>query len=111
MNGLDFDTDEAQPRSQGPYRVPATGDAEAAPSSGPRTDPAMTFATITLLVASLVRLVPPLSGHEPFGVEATLALGAALVCSWLALREAILQVRARVAARRAAATVRSTTTE
>ena len=111
MEAIDRETSEAQPRSQSPYRVPAAPGDEAVPRSACETDPAMIFATVMLLVASLVRLAPPLSGQEAFGVEPTLALVAVLGCSWLALREGVFQVRERLAVRRAAAIVRSRTTE
>src|SRR5512132_2277558 len=111
MEAIDPEADEGQPRSQSPYRVPAALGDEAVPRSACETDPAMIFATVTLLIASLVRLAPPLAGHEAFGVEPTLALGAVLGCSWLALREGVVQVRERLAVRRAAAIVRSRTIE
>jgi hypothetical protein len=90
---------------------PAAPGDEAIFRSACETDPAMIFATVTLLVASLVRLAPPLAGHEAFGAEPTLTLAAVLGCSWLALREGVFQVRERLAVRRAAVIVRSRTIE
>lgn len=106
MDAIDLhDTEPA--RSHSPYRVPARPCPHPAQSSSSDIDPAMIFATVALLVASLIRLAPPFTGREAFGVEPTLALGCALVCAWVALREAILQLRAR----RAEAMVRSQTTD
>jgi hypothetical protein len=67
----------------------------------------MLFATVALFVASLIRLAPPLTGHEVFGVEPTLALGATIGCAWVALREGFLRLQDLRAARRAGAMVRS----
>lgn len=111
MEAIDVPTDEPQPGSRSPYRVSDPPGNTRSPAPTRETDPAMIFATITLLAASLVRLVPPLSGQEAFGVETTLALGAALTCAGLALREGLLCVRDRLAVGRGAATVRSTTSE
>ncbi len=111
MEAIEPESAEAQPRSQSDYRVAAAPGNEAVPRSAGDADPAMIFATVTLLVASLVRLVPPLSGHETFGVEPTLALLATLGCGWLALREGVFQVRERLAMRRATRMVRSRTIE
>lgn len=111
MEAIDREADEGQPRSQSPYRVPAAPGDEAVPRSVCETDPAMIFASRMLLVASLVRLAPPLAGHEAFGVEPTLALVAVLGCSWLALREGVFQVHEGLAVRRAAAIIQSRTLE
>ena len=89
------------PRSQSPYRVPADAALNGTQILRDDADPAMLFATVALFVASLIRLAPPFTGHETFGVEPTLALGATLLCAWVALREGYFRVQDRRAARRA----------
>jgi hypothetical protein len=87
--------DSGPPRPYSPYRVPAS-----AGIAGSRADadPAMIFATVALLMASLIRLGPPFLGHEAFGVEPTLALGATIGCAWVTLREGVFRLRGRRAA-------------
>jgi hypothetical protein len=93
--------DAEPPRSYSPYRVPAKPGSDGSLGPRPDTDPAMIFATVALLVASLIRLGPPFAGHEAFGVEPTLALGATLGCAWFALREGLFRLHDLRAARRA----------
>jgi hypothetical protein len=99
MLTIDLDRFEQHPHGHSPYRVPMMPSSELRPRVAGDSDPAMTFAALILLLASLVRLAPPLTGHEAFGVEPTLALGATLGCGWLALREGFWRLRERVAAR------------
>ena len=106
MEAMDLDGVEP-PRSHSPYRVPAEASSGPVPANHGETDPAMIFATIALLAASLIRLGPPFAGHEAFGVEPTLALGATIGCAWVTLREGVVRLRDLRAARRAAAMVRS----
>jgi hypothetical protein len=94
-------------RSHSPYRVRADAVSDCAQVPRGDADPAMTFATVALLVASLIRLGPPFTGHEAFGVEPTLALGATLLCAWVALREGYFRLQERRAARRAGTMVES----
>jgi hypothetical protein len=107
MAATDLDGAEQPPHAHSPYRVPAQPGAEPAGGSVGETDPAMTFAVVVLLVASLVRLGPPFAGREAFGAEPTLALGATVGCAWLALREGFYRFQERRAARRAGTMVRS----
>lgn len=93
--------DAEPPRSFSPYRVPAKPGIDGPPGARAETDPAMIFATVALLVASLIRLGPPFAGREAFGVEPTLALGATLGCAWFALHEALFRLLDLRAARRA----------
>ncbi len=99
MDAIHLDGAEL-PRSHSPYRVPAEAAPEGAQMSRSDTDPAMIVATVLLLVASLIRLGPPFTGHEAFGVEPTLALGATLLCAWVALREGYFRLQERRAAPR-----------
>ncbi len=100
MDAIDPHDAEA-PRSRSPYRVPATPGLDGACGRRGDADPATIFATVPLLVASLIRLGPPFAGHEAFGVEPTLALGATLGCGWIALREGFFRMQGLRAARRA----------
>lgn len=111
MAAIDRDGVERNSPSYSPYRAPAQPGHVEEPRSSSETDPAMVFAAVTLLVASLVRLGPPFAGREAFGTEPTLALGATVGCGWLAVREGILRLRERLAARRAGAMVRPRTIE
>lgn len=106
MEAMELDEVEP-PRSHSPYRVPANAGTERLRGSPGEADPAMLFATVALLVASLVRLVPPMTGNEIFGVEPTLALGATIGCAWALLREGFFRLSDLRAARRAATMVRS----
>jgi hypothetical protein len=92
--------DAEPPRSHSPYRVPAKPGSGGSSGLRGETDPAMIFATVALLIASLIRLGPPLTGHEAFGVEPTLALGATLGCAWVALREGFFRLQDLRSARR-----------
>lgn len=109
MPALDLDSPQQLLLEQGPYRAAGEPAREARPRSSDDGDPAMTFAAVILLLASLVRLAPPFAGQEDFGVEPTLALGATLGCGWLALREVLFQIRARRDARGAEAMVQPRT--
>ncbi|MEP7126644.1 MAG: hypothetical protein ABJE95_37275 [Byssovorax sp.] len=93
--------DAEPPRSHSPYRVPAKAGIGRSPGARAETDPAMIFATVALLAASLIRLGPPFAGQESFGVEPTLALGATLGCAWFTLREGFHRLQDLRAARRA----------
>ncbi len=110
MEAMDLDGMEA-PRSHSPYRVPAKAGPERTQGNHGETDRAMIFATVALLVASLIRLGPPFAGHETFGVEPTLALGATIGCAWVALREAFFRLQDIRAARRAVTMAHSRTTD
>lgn len=99
------------PRSHSPYRVPAEVGSDGASGNPGETDPSMIFATVVLLVASLIRLGPLFAGREAFGAEPTLALGATIGCAWVALREGFFRLQERRAARRAEAMVRSRSTD
>ncbi len=99
------DVEHSQARS--PYRVPARRWDGTAHRFRSNVDPAMMFAALVLLVSSLVRLVPPLSGREAFGAEPTLALGAAGGCAWIGLREMLFRFLDYRAARRARAARRT----
>ncbi len=92
-----------RPQARSPYRVPV--ERWAGPAHRPRrdADPAMMLAVSLLLVASLIRLVPPFSGREAFGAEPTLALLATAGCAWIALREVLFRLLDHRAARRARA--------
>lgn len=94
MDPIHLDGAES-PRSYSPYRIPAEAAPDGAQAPSGDTDPAMIFASVTLLVASLIRLGPPFAGREPFGVEPTLALGATLLCAWGALRELYFRAQER----------------
>ena len=107
MDTIDVEVQEAQPASRSPYRVAASAGDEASPRRAHETDPAMIFATVTLLAASLLRLSAPLAGREAFGAEPTLALCVTAVCVWLALREGAIHLRERWASRRSEAVARS----
>ena len=100
MAAINLDgVEHSQARS--PYRVPARRWNGTAHRFRSHVDPAMVFAALVLLAASLVRLVPPLSGHEAFGAEPTLALGAAGGCAWIGLREILFRFLDYRAAHRA----------
>jgi hypothetical protein len=99
MDAIDLDSAET-PRSHSPYRIPVESAPDGTQSPRGAPDPAMIFATVTLLVASLIRLGPPFTGREAIGVEPTLALGVTLLCAWITLREAYFRVQERRAARR-----------
>jgi hypothetical protein len=109
MPAIDPDSLEQPLQEHSPYRVPMEPAREPRPRSSDDGDPAMVFAAVILLLASLVRLVPPFAGQEDFGVEPTLALGATIGCGWLTLREALFRLRALRAERGAGAMVRSRT--
>jgi hypothetical protein len=95
MAAIDLDGAELHPHMHSPYRVPAQPGSEPARGSSGETEaePAMIFAAVVLLVASLVRLGPPFAGREAFGVEPTLALGVTVGCAWLAMREGFHRFR------------------
>jgi hypothetical protein len=101
MAAIDREVAEQPPHAHSPYRVPTQPGSEPARGSvgETETEPAMIFATVVLLVASLVRLEPPFTGREAFGVEPTLALGVSVGCAWLALRECFYCFQERRAAR------------
>jgi hypothetical protein len=94
MDAINLDGAEA-PRSYSPYRIPADAAPEGAHAPRSDADPAMIFASVALLVASLIRLGPPFAGREAFGVEPTLALAATVLCAWGALREVYFRVQER----------------
>jgi hypothetical protein len=106
MDAINVDGAEP-PRSHSPYRIRAEAAPDGAQAPRGDTDPAMIFASVALLVASLIRLGPPFAGREAFGVEPTLALGATLLCAWGALREVYFRLQERSAGRRAGTMVRS----
>ncbi len=94
MDAINLDGAEA-PRSYSPYRIVADAAPDDEHALRSDADPAMIFASVALFVASLIRLGPPFAGHEAFGVEPTLALGATLLCAWGALREVYFRVQDR----------------
>jgi hypothetical protein len=107
MAAIDPGSADPPPSAHSPYRVAAQPGPEPGRGAIGDTDPAMIFATVILLIASLVRLGPPFARREAFGIEPTLALGATVGCAWLALREGLYRFQARRAARRAGTMVRS----
>ena len=98
MDAINLDS-AAHPRVHSPYRIAAEAALDGARIVRSEADPAMIFATVVLLVASLTRLGPLFAGHEAFGVEPTLALGATLLCAWVALRKVYFRQQERRAAR------------
>jgi hypothetical protein len=83
------------PPTTTPYRVPALPPADKA---RPSVDPIVGGLAI-LLIASLVRLFPSLTGREPFGTEPTLALLAAAFSGYEVLKAACLGCRDRLRGR------------
>ncbi|MEO7331958.1 MAG: hypothetical protein ABI193_25500 [Minicystis sp.] len=72
---------------ESPYRVPAVvADAGASHTESP-SDPALFGMALVFVLASFLRAVHPLLGHERFGAEPTLAALAALIVGYHLLRD------------------------